>query len=774
MKRILSLVALVLFSLVSMAQDAAQPVVPLTERIFLSPERATLALGDVLTVRGNVLSTDYSDFYPYSRYVHLELIGRATDRKGRVHEDSVIVHQKVQTDDRGYFYATLPTDACAQEGRYYLRAYTRFMRNRPVETFPMTSVLLTYDARREDSLQGGTCIVSLFPEGGRLHDGMQQQLVAYVTDNYGNPVGGAQLAVVADADTLATAVTRASGYASLMLMEGALKATSGDALAPHVSIVNAGQTMCADLPEVTAAAPQICTFRTGQKLRLQVVGQHLTDAATTHLYGFQSGFGLKEFPLPSPGSALTLDMSEMPEGLFTFWLTEGTAETAPRILSERSVWVGTLQHSVGATAKGVSSGSVAIPDSAVIIRHIVGDEQHTPRAFEMLHLYNVRSDAPFPTVLYSEAERDARADLDLWLATAHFVGFDVANALAGAFDYPFAPERSLTIAGTAITPDGRPLRAGSVEILNLETMDSHISPIDAEGHYEQAVADYASGERFFIESVDTDRKNHRYGVTVEEERPATMHNWLRVADDASAHTGRLAKTVISQLAGGVDLNEAVITARSNNRPDVHTSQMEGIYIFSHETLQQPQYIDLESVLRRSGWVDIQFAETDNPAPKYVSDLAERLGGSMYKNNGTAEKMPINKVCIYRSERTKKQSLMEGGAVWMNFLLDDVLITHNFEDLLSLPVDGLESIEIVKPSLSDPRLLRNSSMNGLVIIKSRHLMKSKDIPSKGITVQPAGLTLPTMPDAPSVLRPGKGERIAVEVVTPDRQIISWEE
>lgn len=759
----------------SLAQDADGPIVPLSERVFLTTERSVFALGDVVNVRGTVLSTDYNDFLPYSRYVNLELIGSVTDKKGREHQDSVIVRQKVRCDERGYFFATVPTADCRQEGRYYLRAYTRFMRNQPVETFAMTSVLLTYDARKEGN-SGGACVVSLYPEGGTLMAGVQQQLVAFVTDAFGNPLGGAQLAVIADADTLAAATTRPSGYAALTLMDNALAASAQ----AYVGVVNGAHQMRTELPAIAPAAPFLRFCRTGKKLRIQLAGKALANPATSHLYAFQNGFGLKEIALPTEGRVTVIDTSEMPEGLCTFWLTDDTpasadkSAAAPQILDQRSIWIGQVPTSKVAD-KALADGE------GIVIRHIVSSEHPSPRAFQMLQLYNVRSEAPFPTALYSEEEREARVDLDLWLATTRFVGFDLADALAARFAYPFAPEKAMVISGKALMPDGRALKAGSVEILNLETMDNHICPITEGGHYEQAVADYVDGERFFIESIDARNKNHRYGVTLEEERPATMHNWLRISDEASAHTGHLAHTVISSLAGGVDLNEAVVTARSNHRPDLHASQLEGVYIFSHATLQQPQYYDLESVLRRSGWVDIKLADTDNPAPEYVKNL-RGANVRMTMDNDWDSKEPINKVCIYRSERVGKQSLQEGGVRWMNFLLDDVLYTHNFEDILSMPVDGLESIEIVKPTLSDPRLIRNHSMDGLVIIKSRHVMKSKDIPSAGITVQPAGLTpspsfggaMGGCPDAPAALRPARGERIAVEFITPDRQIFSWEE
>lgn len=774
MKKLLStLILLCVFGLCR-AQNDEGPIVPLSERVFLTTEKNICRLGDWLNVRGVVLSTDYKDFAPYSRYVNVELIGSMTDRKDKEHVDSVIVRQKVRTDERGYFFLTLPTDACQKEGRYYLRAYTRFMRNQPVQTFPMTSVLLTYDARRMQAGEGGGCVVSFFPEAGRLMTEVQQRIVAYVTDDYGNPVEGAALALVAGDDTLATATSRSSGYAAFM----ATPPTLPDRAA-YVSISKDEQQMKVDLPEASEATPFIRPSVVAGKLRLQIVNRHLLSA-DSHLYGFMSGFGMTEYPIPSAEGILTMDTREMPDGLMTFWLTDasspqsggprGAATSVPNVICQRSVWIGNVGN----------QAPREVPDSSIVVRRLVSDEHHAPRAFEMLNLFNVRSDAPFPRTFYSEPEREARTDLDLWLATSHFVGFDLADALAGRFDYPLAPEQALSLSGQALTPDGRPLKSGNVEILNLATLDSYLCPIGEDGRYEQAVADFTTGMQFFIESVNTGGKNNRYGATLEEEQPAMMCNWMRQTDEASAHIGKAAKTVVSSIAGGVDLGEAVITARSNNRPDWHTSQMEGVYIFSHETLQKPSFIDVESVLRRSGWVDIRMRDTSNPAPNYIGELAQ-MNPYMAAQNGEGEKLAVNKVCFYRSDRTQKQSLMEGGSEWMNFLLNDQLITHNFEDVLSMSVDGIESIEIVKPTLSDPRLIRNHSMNGLVIIKSRHLMKSKDIPSRGITVEPAGLTLPQTPDPSTgfgtgspTFHPAAGQRIAVDVITPDRQIFSFEE
>lgn len=184
----------------------------------------------------------------------------------------------------------------------------------------------------------------------------------------------------------------------------------------------------------------------------------------------------------------------------------------PNIISQRSVWIGNVRN----------QAPHELPDGSIVVRHLINDEHRAPRAFEMLSLFNVRSDVPFPRTFYSESEREARTDLDLWLATSHFVGFDLADALAGRFDYPLAPEQALSLSGQALTPDGRPMKSGNVEILNLSTLDSYLCPIGEEGRYEQAVADFTTGTKFFIESVNIGGKNNPYDAA--EDRG--MRHWL--------------------------------------------------------------------------------------------------------------------------------------------------------------------------------------------------------------------------------------------------------
>lgn len=772
MNRLLYIFIAALFALAAKAQDTEGPIVPLTERGYIAADCSTCTLGDTLRVHGVMLSTDYSDFYPYSRYVNVELVCPAAGDDAAA--DSVIVRQKVRLSDHGIFYATIPTIDCHTEGRYYLRAYTRFMRNRPVETFAMSSVVMTL-GRRQFHFEGGDWSVACFPEGGQLQAEAQQRLVVYVRDRYGNPVPDAELTAVCGTDTLAIGETRASGYGSLSLMH------LPEGMKGSIVVSKDGREMIADMPEVGPVAPALRVFQTGRKLRVQLAGFDDVAAAAAqrdlHLYAVQSGFGIKEYPIGT--GMLAIDTSDTPDGLMTFWLAE-----AHNVLCQRSVWVGRVGNEKPKQSEQLEqpeqseqpkqSEQFEQPAGSTLIRRIVSDNTPTLHAFEALCLLpQVRSDVPFPAAFYRETERDARTDLDLWLQTTRFVAFDLKDALAARFDYPFAPEQVLTLSGQAFNQQLKPMTYGSVEIVNLRTMANYVCDVDADGRYEQPVDDYWPGDQFFIESIDRIGKNRRYGASLEETTPPAMYNWLRLYDEANAEAGVHAATMgrTAGLSGGIDLGEASVTAQRVGR-DWRTSQMDGLFYFDHEMLQDPSYRDLEAVLRRTGWVDII---TGNSRPQQTL----RNQGSGFAANDFVsqasgdDRVSSERYCRWRNGRNNR--LNGGSSGHMNILLDGVLITHSYDYLLSSTVDNYESIEVVGPSNSDSRLVANYSPEGLIILRSRHLMSRKEIAAKGITVTPqGGITYPLCPDRSATLRPAEGQHIVVDLITPDRQIISWEE
>lgn len=112
--------------------------------------------------------------------------------------------------------------------------------------------------------------------------------------------------------------------------------------------------------------------------------------------------------------------------------------------------------------------------------------------------------------------------------------------------------------------------------------------------------------------------------------------------------------------------------------------------------------------------------------------------------------------------------------WMKVLFDNVLYTQGYASLFDMPATDLESIEIVPPKASDPRLIMNNAMNGLIIIISNRKARRIDIPSNGINIKPTGISIPQKDDIPSTQPLAPGQHIAVDIITPTQQIISWEE
>lgn len=99
MKRYLFVIFLLV---VAMTASAKVGDVFLTEKIFVAPQSSYCMKGENVILNGQVLSSDYADFYPYSRYVYIEFIDT---------ENSVLSRQKVRIANNGTFSAVVNVGA---------------------------------------------------------------------------------------------------------------------------------------------------------------------------------------------------------------------------------------------------------------------------------------------------------------------------------------------------------------------------------------------------------------------------------------------------------------------------------------------------------------------------------------------------------------------------------------------------------------------------------------------------------------------------------------
>lgn len=121
--------------------SAQEPTDFRTEQVFLAPRSLSCAPGDSLFVDGMVTCMAADRLEPYSRYLYLELIGD---------NDSVYVRQKLSCADGGRFSTAVLTEPDMPKGVYYLRGYTRFMRNFDHSAFALQPVAVGIDIPAAD------------------------------------------------------------------------------------------------------------------------------------------------------------------------------------------------------------------------------------------------------------------------------------------------------------------------------------------------------------------------------------------------------------------------------------------------------------------------------------------------------------------------------------------------------------------------------------------------------------------------------------------------
>ena len=108
MKKIILIIISCLFVLAAHSQDKMF----VSERIFIALADQFVLKNDTVKIMGQLLSTDYNDFYPYSRYVYVELIDR---------HKQVVERKKIRCNDNGAFFTSILLPDKSPNGIYYVR-----------------------------------------------------------------------------------------------------------------------------------------------------------------------------------------------------------------------------------------------------------------------------------------------------------------------------------------------------------------------------------------------------------------------------------------------------------------------------------------------------------------------------------------------------------------------------------------------------------------------------------------------------------------------------
>ncbi len=719
-----------------------------SERVFLAPTDTYYDKHDTVEVVGQLLSTDYVDFFPYSRYLYLELADK---------NNELVMRQKVRCDQNGRFYATLPLEGHVENGVYYMRGYTQFMRNRNNAFYPMTPVYV--GVRPATSAGDSQVKVMFFPEGGHLVEGATQNVGLYVCNSTNQPVQ-TQFWVLKNAtDTIASGKTTLSGLATFAFVP--------QASANYTLQTNQGKQ--AFLLPSLSPTPTLRGIIHKNRLICNVFPASQANSETYHVFIYHPSFGQKEMTVKN-GAAIA-DLTGCTPGILTIYLTDEKRQT----LAQRALWVSDencpdIPIDLKADYKQGEELSLhlrdTIPGSHVFVRIVPDWDTRSVHAFDKLTFANeLTSPLPFPYKFYEESEADARRDLSTWLLSTSqtMLGKDFLQKDSVAYPYPI--EAGLHLAGT-ISQDNRPVSDANVQLFNSRNHDAAMATTDANGHFEMQVNDYQDGTRFYVQAYNKRGKPDKFLYKLDEyEYPPIVNISTSpgFANEASSQDLAFYRSRLDS-AKTYNLDEVVVSRRAINQKQYNWARTRNAFNFYDHTFikNHHNFYTLKDIILYTGKLMISNGNSimwKNPKENGL------MGTSSNKDNGFGNNH-LSAKAAQEARREETQSNKSDVAL----VLDGFKIDRDLSDILGMSTTDIESVELVMPT--DPRSYWYSADKGLIEIKTRTVMKKEEISSNGITIRPMGISCPEK-EYKCKLPTAEGKyKVLIDIISPDRQVLSY--
>ena len=482
MKKIILIIVSCLFVLAAHSQDKMF----VSERIFIALADQFVLKNDTVKIMGQLLSTDYNDFYPYSRYVYVEL----TDRNKQVVE-----RKKIRCNDNGSFFTSILLPDKSPNGIYYVRGYSQFMRNRESPQFPMVPLYVGVMPQEQETKEN--IYAGFFPEGGHLVKGHVQTVGIYICNEHKMPTATKFVILNSLRDTICSGKTDTNGLASISFIPDGnryLLSTETDDKATHNFL----------LPETM----QIPTLRAAIN-RERLVCYVLTDTDdkepidSLEIAIYHSSFGIKKLHLRK--GVCMADLSGCTPGLITLWLCNKSGN----ILAQRVLRIGGSNIS--------TSANDTIGGSSVFVRYIPEKAGKISTAFEMLNFTDeLLSPVPFPETYSDSSNIQTDQNINIWLLSASnkMIGADALRADSISYKYPI--EQALCISGV-VRNGKRPLQNANVQIYNVQNNDAISVNTDATGHFNATVNDFVNGSKLYIQAYNSKGKTGTFTYQLDEE-----------------------------------------------------------------------------------------------------------------------------------------------------------------------------------------------------------------------------------------------------------------
>lgn len=738
MRKKMKLLGLIFASLfLFVAAVAQEPTDFRTEQIFLAPRSLSCQPGDSLYVDGVVTCMAADRFEPYSRYLYLELIGG---------NDSVYVRQKLSCADGGRFATAVLTEPDMPRGVYYLRAYTRIMRNFAPSAFALQPVAVGVPVPAADYAVDEDVNCQFSIAGGALLPDRPQRLTAVLTNYAGFPLASRRLTLTDNrGDTVASAITSPSGYASFDFVPGKGRQYS-------VRFSDEGVDRSFEAPQVNPKALRIDAAVSGRKLVFELSdgAQKVKDA---RLYVFDRNNGISE--VTRPGASGVINLANTPSGPVTLFLTDGDIRT----LTQTSVMPGSRQAPALQTAPAVKGGSAidftltgVDTTGCRIVTHIVPDNPMWSAGADeqLIYASDYESALPFPRYGTDAASR--RADVAAWLSSARFSRFPLHQAVeTDSAYYEYYPEFNMELSGEVFDDinDKHHFKQGRLVAYN-NTTNAVSDTTVTDGRFRIAVDDFAEGDAFFLQTLKG-KENEAFAASVRLDDysfpAASVDRRLHLM--RNRYSNATASIDDTPTIDNRDLPNVTVKARVIEKAQVPHKAHYEVRMKTRETIDRRGYVTLRDII--------------NDMPFITLTTAERLTGEEDPITGEPETEDIP---ILLSNRGRSTSNLEETNPGMALVIDGMRVENKeFDMYLGWPAQNIESVEQISVGEA---LMYAKTLDGAIIVKTRGWTSNKPVKSKGTIVRPMGLSnLTASTDEKAIAPTREGDyRLMVDIIGPD--------
>lgn len=715
MKKIILIIVSCLFVLTAHSQDKMF----VSERIFIALADQFVLKNDTVKIMGQLLSTDYNDFYPYSRYVYVELIDR---------NKQVVERKKIRCNDNGSFFTSILLPDKSPNGIYYVRGYSQFMRNRESQQFPMVPLYVGVMPQEQETK--GNIYTGVFPEGGHLVKGHVQTVGIYICNEHKMPTATKFVILNSLRDTICSGKTDANGLASISFIPDGnryLLSTETDDKATHNFLLP--ETM--PIPTLRAAINRerlVCyaLADTDDKEPIDSLGIAI----------YHSSFGIKKLHLRK--GVCMADLSGCTPGLITLWL----CNKAGNILAQRVLRIGGSNIS--------TSANDTIGGSSVFVRYIPEKAGKISTAFEMLNFTDeLLSPVPFPETYSDSSNIQTDQNINIWLLSASnkMIGADALRADSISYKYPI--EQALCISGV-VRNGKRPLQNANVQIYNVQNNDAVSVNTDATGHFNATVNDFVNGSKLYIQAYNSKGKTGTFTYQLDEEDYPPVTDISYNVPFAQELTNENLAKIIEPIdtVRRHKVSEVVVNRKHPKEKPYEWVRTRNVFnYYDREFLDKhPNIMTVKDAVLYTSKVTVSNQD------RSISWKSLKLQG-LVPQHLKVDKMLSNDDPIVYSE--------------IAVVVNGFKIEHGVDDILRWPITDIESIELVSPL--DPRSLWHNAGYGFFDIKMRTTVRTTPVVSNGVTIQPLGIATPTKPFIWRLPTKAGTYRMIVDVVSADRNI-----